>query len=109
MKAQATLGWDGATVTAPRAQGLDASRLALFSSCSVHDAPPSVVLNRPLALGASGPSPPERNVHPLRRKSHIPANSVFGFCGSIDIIEHPVDALVPLRTLLHVLPPSVVL
>src|SRR5439155_26389945 len=53
--------------------------------------------------------PPERNVHPLRRKSHIPANSVFGVCGSIDIIEHPVDALAPWRTLVHVLPPSVVL
>ena len=103
------MGLDGATVTATRPQGFDGSPLALFSSSSVHDAPPSVVLNRPLALGASGPSPPERNVHPLRRKSHIPANSVFGVCGSIDIIEHPVDALAPLRTLVHVLPPSVVL
>src|SRR5256885_5843583 len=109
MKAYTTLGCGGATVTATRPQGFDGSPLALFSSSSVHDAPPSVLLNRPLPLGASGPSPPERNVHPLRRKSHIPANSVFGFCGSIDIIEHPVDALGPFRTLLHVLPPSVVL
>src|SRR5437667_11883576 len=107
MNAYTTLGLDGATATATRPHGLDGSPLAPLSS--VQDAPPSLLLNRPLALGASGPSPPERNVHPLRRKSHIPANSVFGVCGSIDIIEHPVDALAPLRTLVHVLPPSVVL
>src|SRR3989475_11064170 len=109
MKPWTTSALDAATVTGTRPQGFDGSPLALFSSSSVHDAPPSVLLNRPLPLGASGPSPPERNVHPLRRKSHITANSVFGFCGSIDILEHHVDALGPFRTLVHFLPPSVVL
>src|SRR6267143_7037552 len=104
-----TFGFDGATVTATRPHGFAGSPLALGAFRSLHVAPPSVLLNKPLALGAFSPSPPERNVHPLRRKSHIPANSVFGLFGSIDIIEHPVDALAPFRTLLHVLPPSVVL
>src|SRR5712691_1783096 len=109
MNAYTTFACDGATATATRPHGLAGKPAALWASSSVHDAPPSVLLKRPLPLGASGPSPPERNVHPLRRKSHIPANSVFRLCGSIDIIEHPVDALGPFRTLVHVLPPSVVL
>src|SRR2546428_13386534 len=108
MNAYTVAGFEGATAIAIRPHGFEGSPVALFSSSSVHDAPPSVLLNRPLPLGASGPSPPERNVHPLRRKSHIPANSVFGFCGSIAIMEHPVDALGPFRTSVHVLPPSVV-
>jgi len=68
-----------------------------------------VLLNSPLALGAVSPSPPERNVHPLRRKSHIPAYTVFGFFGSIDIIEQPVDGFDPFRIFVHVCPPLVVL
>src|SRR5712691_4159624 len=79
MTAYTTLGFEGATATATRPHGLVGRPLALWASSSVHDAPPSVVLNRPLPLGALGPSPPERNVHPLRRKSHVPAKSVFGF------------------------------
>src|SRR2546425_2039412 len=78
MNAYPTLGFEGATATATRPHGLVGRPLALWASSSVHDAPPSVVLNRPLPLGALGPSPPERNVHPLRRKSHVPAKSVFG-------------------------------
>ena len=43
----------------------------LFSGViSVQVVPPSAERNSPLAEGASGPSPPERNVQPLRRKSH---------------------------------------
>src|SRR3989442_10885508 len=107
MNAYTTFGLDGATATATRPHGLDGSPFALLSS--VQDVPPSVLLNRPLPLGAVGPSPPERNVHPLRRKSHMPAKIVLGFWGSSEIIEHPVDGLDPFRTFTHVLPPSVVL
>src|SRR3989441_11232134 len=107
MNASPTFGLDGATATATRPHGLDGSPFALLSS--VQDAPPSLLLNRPLPLGAVGPSPPERNVHPLRRKSHMPAKIVLGFWGSSEIIEHPVDGLDPFRTFTHVLPPSVVL
>src|SRR5258705_8576232 len=73
MTAYTTFGLDGATVTATRPHGLGGSPFAVLSSSCVQVAPPSVVLNRPLPLGAVGPSPPERNVHPLRRKSHMPA------------------------------------
>src|SRR6266516_546678 len=107
MNAYTTLGLDGATATATRPHGLDGSPFALLSS--VQDAPPSLLLNRPLPLGALGPSPPERNVHPLRRKSHIPAKIVFGFVGSTDSIEHPFERFDPFSTCTHVLPPSVVL
>src|SRR5881409_1740231 len=107
MNAYTTLGLDGATATATRPHGLDGSPLAPLSS--VQDAPPSLLLNKPLPLGASGPSPPERNVHPLRRKSHMPAKIVFGFCGSSDSMEQPVDVLAPFRTRVQDLPPSVVL
>src|SRR5712691_9304944 len=109
MNAYTTFACDGATATATRPHGLAGSPAALLASSSVHDAPPSVLLKRPLPLGASGPSPPERNVHPLRRKSHMPAKSVLGFWGSIESIEQPVDRLAPFRTFVHVLPPSVVL
>jgi hypothetical protein len=103
------LGFDGATVTVTRPQGLEGRPLADCSSSGAHVAPPSVDLKSPLPLDASGPSPPERNVHPFRRKSHIPAKSVEGFFESIEIIEQPVEGLDPLRILVQVLPPSVVL
>src|SRR5205809_7434928 len=107
MNAYTTLGLDGATATATRPHGLDGSPFALLSS--VQDAPPSLLLNRPLPLGALGPSPPERNVHPLRRKSHIPPMIVFGLVGSTDSIEHPAEGLDPFSTFPLVVPPSVVL
>src|SRR5256712_12798949 len=107
MTAYTTSGLDGARATATRPHGLDGSPFALLSS--VQDAPPSLLLNRPLPLGAVGPSPPERNVHPLRRKSHMPAKIVFGFCGSSDSIEQPVERVDPFSTFTPVLPPSVVL
>src|SRR6185436_2338178 len=100
---------EGATVTATRPHGLDGSPGAVFSSRLLQFAPPSVVLKSPLPLVTFGPSPPERNVQPLRRKSHIPAKSVLGFCLSIEIIELPVDLLAPLRIFVQTVPPSVVL
>jgi hypothetical protein len=72
MKAYTTSGLEGATATATRPHGFT-GRPVLAVLRSVQVAPPSVVLNSAEALGAVGPSPPERNVHPRRRKSHIPA------------------------------------
>ena len=77
--------FDGAIVDRDAAPRLRREALARsLASSSVQVAPPSVDLKRPLPLGASGPSPPERNVQPLRRKSHMPAKISFGFFGSID-------------------------
>src|SRR5690242_3945034 len=102
-------GFEGATATATRPHGLGGNPAPLAPVRSVHVAPPSVVLNRLEALGAVALSPPERNVQPRRRKSHIPAYSVLGCAGSIASSEQPVDRLAPFRTLDHVLPPSAVL
>src|SRR5512146_168141 len=95
--------------TATRPHGLGGSPLASSPVNSVQVAPPSVLRNSPLAEGAVGPSPPERNVQPWRRKSHIPASKVPVAVGSIAIIEQPVDRLAPARTFVQVFPPSVVL
>src|SRR5216117_3634120 len=102
-------GFDGATVTTTRPHGFGGSPAALVDVSSVHVAPPSVLLKRREALGTVALSPPERNVQPRLRKSHIPAYNVFAFDGSIASIEQPVDRFVPRNTLVHVLPPSVVL
>src|SRR4051812_46166024 len=67
--AYTTSGFDGATATATRPHGLGGRPFAVLPSSSAHVVPPSVDLNRPLPLAASGPSPPDRNVQPLRRKS----------------------------------------
>ena len=67
------LGFDGATVTATRPHGLEGRPGADLSSSEVQVAPPSVDFIRALPLGAFGPSPPLRNVHPFRRKSQRPA------------------------------------
>src|SRR6266850_8556647 len=96
-------------VTAMRPHGLAGSPLALFSSSSFHVVPPSVVWKNALPLAAVAFSPPERNVQPLRRKSHMPAKRVFGSCGFMEIIEQPVERLGPFRILLQFFPPSVVL
>src|SRR5262245_10757650 len=79
------------------------------ASSSVHVLPPSTVRKRPLPLGASGPSPPDRNVQPFLRKSHIPAIKVDGFCGSMLTPEQPVDRFPPFKIRFQVLPPSIVL
>src|SRR6266850_8420445 len=73
MNAYTTSGLDGATVTATRPHGLGGRPEAAALVSSVHVAPPSVLLNRPEPLGAVALSPPERNVQPRRRKSHMPA------------------------------------
>ena len=91
-----------------RPHGLAGSPFAP-AAISFHVLPPSVERKRPLPLGASGPSPPDRNVHPLRRKSHIPAIRTSGFFASIVTLEHPVERLEPFSASAHVLPPSVVL
>src|SRR5258707_28092 len=72
MKAYPTSGLEGATATATRPHGFTGNPVPAVLR-SVQVAPPSVVLNSAEALGAVGPSPPERNVQPLRRKSHMPA------------------------------------
>src|SRR5260370_21150952 len=104
-----TFAFEGAMVTAIRPQGFAGSPLALFSSSSCHVAPPSVVLKKPLPLGVVGLSPPERNVQPLRRKSHIPAKRLLGSCGFMEIMEQPVERFAPFKILFQVLPPSAVL
>ena len=81
----------------------------VFAVSSVQLLPPSAERNRPLPLGASGPSPPERNVQPLRRKSHMPAMSTSEFFGSIVTEEQPVERFAPLSTSDQLRPPSVVL
>src|SRR5436305_742428 len=96
-------------LTATRPQGLAGRPFAFFSSSSFQVDPPSEDWKRLLPLGAVELSPPERNVQPLRRKSHIPAYIVFESCELIEIIEQPVEALLPFRALFQVLPPSVVL
>src|SRR5438094_338435 len=88
-----------------RPQGFAGRPLALFSSSSCHVAPPSVVLKNPLPLGDVALSPPERNVQPFRRKSHMPAKSTLESCELIEIMEQPVEGFGPFRILLQVLPP----
>jgi len=62
-----------------------------------------------LPEAASGPSPPERKVQPLRRKSHRPAITRSGLAGSSATDEQPVERLLPFRICVQVTPPSVVL
>src|SRR3954462_5429928 len=76
---------------------------------SVHVFPPSALRRKALPLGASAPSPPDRNVPPLRRKSHRAAKSTSGFFGSIETLEHPVERFGPRKICDHVFPPSAVL
>src|SRR6267378_5005374 len=77
MNAYTTSGLEGATATATRPHGLAGNPAAPGEgggACSsVQVAPPSLLLNKPEPLGAPGPSPPDRNVQPRRRKSHMPA------------------------------------
>src|SRR5215813_4877126 len=101
------LGSEGANTVSTRPHGIAGRPLAVASDTQV--LPPSVERNIPLPLGALGPSPPDRNVQPLRRKSHSPAISTSGFLGSIATLEQPVEGLGPLSTWVQVLPPSVVL
>src|SRR6202035_5744150 len=101
--AYTTCGLDGATARAILPHGLSGSPLLFPSFISVQCSPPSVDSNSPL------PDPPERKVHPCRRKSHIEAKMVFGSCADIASIPQPVDPFAPARTFFQVLPPSEVL
>src|SRR5665213_1016598 len=103
------LGLEGAMVTASRPHGPLGRPLAPSACSSLQLAPPSMVTKRPLPDGASAFSPPDRNVQPLRRKSHRPAMSFLGSVGSRAIVEQPVERLGPLRISAQVRPPSVVL
>src|SRR5580698_9613738 len=98
MNEYTTRGSDGATVTSTRPQGPDGRPLFDAAVSGVHVAPPSAERYSPLALGALGPSPPERKVQPFLRKSHIPAKSTPEFFGSIVRPEQPVERLLPLST-----------
>src|SRR5260370_42662663 len=106
---ETTVGFDGTILTAIRPHGFAGSPLALFSSSSFQVLPPSAVWKKALPLAALESSPPERNVQPFRRKSHIPANKTFESCELMEIIEQPVETFAPLSILFQVLPPSVVL
>src|SRR6058998_1740084 len=68
--AYTTCGREGATATAMRPYGLAGRPLLLAGASSLQCSPPSVDLKRPL------PGPPERKVHPCRRKSQVEAYSV---------------------------------
>src|SRR5690348_10369839 len=102
-----TFAFDGAIATSTRPHGAAGRPFAVL--IDVHVLPPSVDRWSPEPLVAVGPSPPERNVQPLRRKSHSPASRASGFVGSMARLEQPVDALLPFRICDHVLPPSIVL
>src|SRR5579871_2192464 len=102
-------GSDGATATSIRPHGLLGRPFTAPTSSSCQLFPPSDVRNRALPLGLSGPSPPERKVHPFRRKSHSPAKSTSGFLGSIDSPLQPVERFFPVRMSDQLFPPSEVL
>src|ERR1700754_4033723 len=91
-----------------RPYGFDGKPFDL-SVTSVQVLPPSALRNSALALGFVESSPPERNVQPLRRKSHNAEKRTCGFCGSIDSDAQPVDRFGPFKISAQVLPPSLVL
>src|SRR5205085_1749650 len=95
--------------TAIRPYGFFGKPLLASGVISVQVFPPSAEWNNPLAEDAFGLSPPERYSQPLRRKSHKLANITSGFVGSIAMSVQPVEGFGPLRTCIHVLPPSEVL
>src|SRR4051794_12336685 len=95
--------------TSTRPQGPAGIPLLTAAVTGVHVLPPSADRKSPLPLGASGPSPPERYVQPLRRKSHIPAKITSGLPGSRARPEQPVERFTPLSTRDQLLPPSSVL
>src|SRR5205823_5045733 len=97
--------FEGAIATSIRPQGLG----PIPFDTSLHVLPPSEVRKSALPLVASAPSPPDRNVQPLRRKSHSAAKRTSGFAGSIERLEQPVERFGPRRTCDHVLPESSVL
>src|SRR4029453_6928211 len=103
------LAFEGAIATAIRPYGFFGKPLLASGVICVQVLPPSAERNNPLAEGAVGLSPPERYSQPLRRKSHIAANMISGFAGSIATSVQPVERFGRLRIWFHVLPLSVVL
>src|SRR5215467_13126963 len=101
--------FDGAIETAIRPNGFFGKPLFAASVTSAHVLPPSPERYRPLAEGDVGDSPPERNVQPLRRKSHNEANTTLESFGSSDTDAQPVDRLAPFSTCVQCAPPSLVL
>src|SRR2546430_16742650 len=99
---------DGAIAMAMRPYGFFGNPLLFSGVISLQVAPLLLERNNPLPEGAWGPSPPDRKVQPLRRKSHKPANITLASFGSITTVEHPVDALGPFRISSQVFPPSFV-
>src|SRR5205823_11832798 len=108
-KAWTVLGSLGATASAMRPYGFARKPLLACGVISVQLLPPSALRYRPPPENAVGPSPPERNVQPLRRKSHRLANSTSGARGSRAMLPQPVDRLAPFSMSCQVPPPSVVL
>src|SRR5436853_2815017 len=100
--------FDGAIATAIRPYGFFGKPLLFSGVISFHVFPPSFERNNPLPEGAFGPSPPQRKVHPLRRKSQRAANMTFESFGSTTTVEQPVERLLPLTASAQFLPPSVV-
>src|SRR5436190_7811196 len=89
-----------------RPHGFGGRPFAFAGSRLANDFAPSCDSNRPEPDTASGPSPPERNVQPLRRKSHSDTNRWPASDGSMLTSAQPVDAFGPLSASVHVLPPS---
>src|SRR5262245_830021 len=99
------LGFDGAITTSTRPHGAAGNPGFELGVSGVQVLPPSRVRYSAEPLAARGSSPPDRNVQPLRRKSHRPASSASGLLGSIARLEQPVEAFGPLSSSDHVLPP----
>src|SRR5438105_5016433 len=98
--------FDGAIATAIRPYGFFGKPLLFSGVISFHVFPPSFERNNPLPEGAFGPSPPERKVHPLRRKSQRAANITFESFGSTTTVEQPAEILLPLSATAQLLPSS---
>src|SRR5213596_3792627 len=94
--------FEGAIATAIRPYGFFGKPLLASGVISAHVVPASVERNNPLAEVAVGLSPPDRYSQPLRRKSHMLANIMSGFVGSIAMSVQPVERFRPLRICVHV-------
>src|SRR5262249_53596305 len=101
--------FEGAIAIAKRPYGFFGNPLFASGVTSVHVSPPSLDRNNPLDEGLSGPSPPERYSQPLRRKSHMHANIICGFAGSMATCVRPGKRCPLFNTSFPVCPPSFVL
>src|SRR4029077_10797899 len=94
---------------AMRPYGLGGSPWWAVGRNSLQVRPPSALRESPPPDAAFGPSPPERNVQPLRRKSQSAASNTSGLPGCRATLAHPVERLAPFRISCQLLPPSTVL